>query len=473
MPNVGTSTDGVYFRASDGTCLWGTVRRLGQFHAAFDIFSESCGLRVSESLKDLTIVLHGREFYKGRAVVRGLLHTGPTWACEVELSEQQWQDPIYARPAVLNGALQEAFSDFLRHWAEAYQVLPSYKSVIADMHTFFSGLRIWLDQLEAAQKTYQGTSPHADLNSCLPAIAEKVVPCVNELFRRFEACCSEIPPELLPAHRSYMRRQLHALTLCAPFAHRTFHKPLGYAGDYEMVNMIVRNGWEGSSFYAQIVNKWFLLQPPAEAHRNRITYLTESLISEASRVMRLKRPLRVLSLGCGPAHEVQRFLKLSPLSKEAHITLLDFDRETIDHVTGILRNLEHLHHRSAELCLVQESVFQLLKEGETEKDKPAADRYDLAYCAGLFDYLADSVCRKLLAYMFRRLESGGLLIATNVHPSNPLRNGMEHLLDWHLIHRNARDMLALAADLRELGEARVLADPTGVNVFLEIRKPER
>ena len=42
-------------------------------------------------------------------------------------------------------------------------------------------------------------------------------------------------------HEAYLRRHLHPLLLCSPFAYRTYQKPLGYAGDYEMVNMIVRD----------------------------------------------------------------------------------------------------------------------------------------------------------------------------------------------------------------------------------------
>lgn len=472
MPNATLTQEGVWFRTASGGCFWGSIRRLGRFSVVFDVFSESCEVRISEILQNVTITIRGREVYKGRAVVRALLQGGPTWTCEAELSESAWQDHVYESPAILNGALEEAFCEFMEHWAEAYQIIPAYKSVIADMHTFFSGLRLWLDQVELVQKMYGDPSAHGHGVPVARAVAGRVIPCINELFARFEKCCAEIPEDLLPAHRSYMRRQLHPLTLCAPFAHRTFHKPLGYAGDYEMVNMIVRNGWEGPSLYAQVVNKWFLEQPPAEAHRNRIAYLTDSLIQEAVRVVNRRRRPRVLNLACGPAHEIQRFLSSSPLSNEAQITLLDFDRETIDHAAQALQRLARQYHRTTAFTFVQESVFQLLKDRESGRAGQPTETYDVVYCAGLFDYLADAVCRRLLGYMFRHLEPGGLLIATNVHPSNPLRNGMEHLLDWHLIHRSAADMEALAAELRECGEVRVLADPTGVNVFLQVRKPE-
>ena len=72
--------------------------------------------------------------------------------------------------------------------------------------------------------------------------------------------------------------------LCSPFAYRTYQKPLGYAGDYEMVNMLLRNPQEGSSVFAKVLNVWFLAQPPAQAHRNRIQYLTQKLMEESARL---------------------------------------------------------------------------------------------------------------------------------------------------------------------------------------------
>jgi hypothetical protein len=48
---------------------------------------------------------------------------------------------------------------------------------------------------------------------------------------------------------------------------------------------------------------------------------------------------------------------------------------------------------------------------------------------------------------------------------------MEHLLDWHLIYRNGRQMEALRPDGVDADAACVRCDDTGVNVFLVVRKP--
>jgi extracellular factor (EF) 3-hydroxypalmitic acid methyl ester biosynthesis protein len=48
---------------------------------------------------------------------------------------------------------------------------------------------------------------------------------------------------------------------------------------------------------------------------------------------------------------------------------------------------------------------------------------------------------------------------------------MEHLLDWHLIYRNARQLSELCPPQAPAAEATACSDVTGVNLFLEVRKP--
>jgi extracellular factor (EF) 3-hydroxypalmitic acid methyl ester biosynthesis protein len=44
-------------------------------------------------------------------------------------------------------------------------------------------------------------------------------------------------------------------------------------------------------------------------------------------------------------------------------------------------------------------------------------------------------------------------------------------LEWHLIYRSSAEMLALRPEAASADDTRVVSDPTGVNVYLEIRKP--
>ncbi|MGC3960498.1 MAG: hypothetical protein QM813_21985 [Verrucomicrobiota bacterium] len=192
---------------------------------------------------------------------------------------------------------------------------------------FLQDLQRWLDQLELAGRNFSPTGQPS--NDALLQLSDEVTQAFTALHERFEEVGASVPLEHKAAHAHFTQRQLHPLTLCSPFAHRTYHKPLGYAGDYEMVNMMLRSPFEGNTLYAKMLNAWFVKQWPAEAHRNRITYLVDRLEEEGLRGARRKQPVRVLNLGCGPAHELVKFFAESSLCDHVELTLWDFNDETI------------------------------------------------------------------------------------------------------------------------------------------------
>jgi extracellular factor (EF) 3-hydroxypalmitic acid methyl ester biosynthesis protein len=367
--------------------------------------------------------------------------------------------------------LQGQFREFLAEWQKLYQLNSQYKLIVVDMRSFFSALKLWLDQVEMNLRVTSAGDTTALENEITDQVAAEVVPCVNELFARLESVAAALPATVLPAHRSYLRAQMHPLVLCSPFSYRTFAKPLGYAGDYEMVNMIARNRPEGGSLYAKVVNTWFIRQPPAEAHRNRLQYLEAKLVEETLRQVRAGRPARILNLACGPAHEVREFIAHQAVAEQAELTMLDFNGETLRHLQAAVAEVCRRSGRRVRVSYVEKSVFQLLKDSARRKSTASDGHFDYVYCAGLFDYLKDDVCAQLTGLMYRWLAPGGLLVLTNVESGNPLRHGMDHLLDWPLEYRDGPQMLKLKPETVAPEDVRVWSDVTGVNVFMEIRKP--
>lgn len=251
--------------------------------------------------------------------------------------------------------------------------------------------------------------------------------------------------------------------------YRIFQKPLGYAGDYEMVNMILRDPCEGSSLFAKILNVYILSQAPAEAHRNRVKYLTQRLTEETRRIARTGKMARILNLGCGPAKEVQEFLVQDDISERAQLTLLDFNDETLAYTGRLVEEIKSKGRRFTPVQTVKKSVHQILKEAGRPKDE--SQLYDFIYCAGLFDYLSDRICKRLMNIFYDMLAPGGLVVATNVDSSNPIRNVMEYIFEWHLVYRNNDQFEALKPDAAQPGTFTVKADHTGANIFIEVRKP--
>ncbi len=460
----------VLFRNSQGGEARGTLLRLTRDEAVFEVYNPYSIVQASEVLDNFQVFMTDRLVYSGRAVVQGLVNTGLMLVCDVSLDDA-WVDVDIFLPLNEQKRLLGEFNAFQSEWQRVQQILPDYKVVVADVGSFFLDLRRWLERLELGIRS----SPNADRDAMEREVIEQlrpeVLPAIDRLFARFEDVANTVSEDLLPLHRTYVKRQLHPFVLSAPFAYRTYQKPLGYAGDYEMVNMILGDPFLGGSLFAKVLNVWLLAQPSAQAHRNRVAYLARRLEEEVRRCASRGARARVLNLGCGPAGEVQRFLAESPISDMADLVLLDFNDETLDFVRRRLGELVEKHHRQTRITYEKRSVHQILKDSSRAPGPSASGGYDLIYCAGLFDYLSDRICKRLMSYFYELLAPGGVLISTNVDASNPNRNSMDLILEWHLIYRTAPQMLELAPEQDDRADRHVKPDPTGVNIFLEARKP--
>jgi extracellular factor (EF) 3-hydroxypalmitic acid methyl ester biosynthesis protein len=290
---------------------------------------------------------------------------------------------------------------------------------------------------------------------------------LGEQFAQFEMEASQIPEDEITSHKSFIQRDLHPLLLRSPFIYRSFQKPLGYAGDYEMVNMILGEPRQGTSTYSKIINKLFLEGGPPKAHRNRIDELVKALTKAVEQADREGRQLRVLNVGCGPAVEIQRFIRTHPLADRCEFRLVDFNEETLNYTKSKIDEAIKDSGRKPKVEFVHQSVNSLLKQAAQRKGTIPTETFDFVYCAGLFDYLSDRVCSRMLELFYRWAKPNGTVLVTNVHPSNTGLYIMEYLMEWHLIYRNERELLNLAP---KLGRHEVYGEETGQNIILEINK---
>ncbi|HXF09916.1 MAG TPA: hypothetical protein VN625_03965, partial [Desulfuromonadaceae bacterium] len=311
----------VRFKTTDGTALRGKPVRIARHTLVFELYSPSSLPRFSEALTDFKVNLQDRAMYSGRAVVRNVVDAGAVVTCEVKLNEADWVPlALTIAQAFTQGNLVREFQSFLAEWQKSYKILPEFKVAIADLQMILMELRLWLDKVQLEVDS-QPREVRGQIERVLISdLRGLILGSVGHLLEKFELVAQKIGPEDRPAHIAYMQHQIHPFVLTAPFIHRTFTKPLGYAGDYEMVSMMVRDPYEGNSLFAKILNYIFLQTPPVEAHRNRLTYLTQMLRDETvrARAQRKGNRVRVFNLGCGPAKEIQDFITHHHISDSAH-----------------------------------------------------------------------------------------------------------------------------------------------------------
>jgi len=460
------SSDGsdsrVTFHAGGGVWLRGIPVSIARHAVVFEMYNPQVDPQVSESLGDFKIIRQDRTVYAGHAVVRNLVDAGTKIICEAALDEAAWNN---AAITVKTG-LKEDFTKFVAEWQKSFRVLPEYKLIIAELHTFLADLRLWLDHIESNIRCAPAAQQARLEIEAIDQLRGPVIASLNNMFEPFEILADKIPKELQASHRSYGQRLLHPYLLCAPFINRCYTKPLGYAGDYEMMNMIVRNKLEGDSLYAKLVNQYLLDQIGPMAVRGRVDFLHGKIVAETSRIARTGRKAKIFCIACGPAWEAVNFIAGHPLADMADFRFLDFNEETLRYTTGKVNEVKRQNQRKTPVEFVRNSIQNLLRGKDTKPE------FDLIYCSGLYDYLSDSVILAANTNLYDRLNPGGRLVVGNFAPALPVRNFIEHFLEWFLIYRNSQEMLALSPTQAAKDDCMVRAEPTGTNIFLEAYKPE-
>ena len=466
---IGDVRDGlVTFRTSQGLEVRATLLRLTRYAATIEVYGPDIVIRTSEVLGEFKVFVRDQPVYSGRSVVQQAVNTGTATVCHMVLDDSSFDVGFFATIGQ-KGEMRQRFVEFLGEWEKVCKVRPEFKLAVADIETFLLGFRRWMEQVELGIRSSPTSNRVQQERVVVDELAPQVIPVLDALFERFEALAEDLEEDLRPLHRSYIQRHLHPIVLCAPFAYRSYQKPLGYAGDYEMVNMMLRDPQEGTSLFAKVFNVWLLHQGSAAAHRNRSVLLKQRLIEEAATAARAGRKARILNLGCGPAREIQDFMAESELSNWTQFTLMDFNDETLQHAGQVLRQKQLEYRRSTSIELVKKSVQQLLKDMVRADGLSRGKSYDFIYCAGLFDYLPDRTCRRLMTLLYQSLAPRGLVLATNVSPFNPNRGSLELILDWHLTYRDAAELAKLRPEGLPEEAVHIHGDLTGVNVFMEAR----
>lgn len=456
----------VTFRNSQGEAARGTITSLQRRSLVMEVYNPYSIVQVSEVLSDLTIRSGTHTIYRGKAVVVSLMNTGLMAVVSVALIDEWSELGVY-------GAGQARIGDearqFVDGWMERFRISEGYMVAVGKIRAFLAEVARWTDQadLSSSLPRTEGGSLRSDV---FMELATPVITAAADYFADLECEIASVIDVDQDGSRRFAQNAIHPLILRAPFVYRTFAKPLGYAGDYEMVNQILSDVQQGPSTYFQIINALFLASPVAEAHRNRIDILERSMARAAEEAAAAGRVHSVLNIGCGPAQEIERFIRCGKNLDRLRFKLIDFSQETLDYTRDRLNKAMADVGQRVDIEFHQDSVHNLLKRASKETQDPAQASFDFVYCAGLFDYLSDKVCARLLEYLKARTRPGGRILVTNVHSSNRQRGVMEHLLEWHLIYRDEAGMVSILPSPRQ--PEQIYTDPTGVNVFAEFLTPE-
>ena len=449
----------VGFRNAEGESARGTIINLQRKSLVMEVYNPYSIVQVSEVLGELTVRFGSNIAYLGKAVVISLVNTGLTAIVSVTLIDE-WRE--LNDVVVVPGAVRAEAQAFVQDWANRFQIRRDYQIVVNETRAYLADVSRWIEQVDLSESL-----PKVDGQLRTDVFYELAVPLMEKMKFYFDALNGEaslIENELASTHRSFVQSTLHPLLLRAPFVFRTYTKPLGYAGDYQMVNQILDDPRQGPSTYFQMVNTAFLQTAVVIAHRNRIDILVDFLSRMADAAQQAGKTFRILNVGCGPAIEIQRFLLSYPHPELLSFELVDFSEETLVWTREKLSSIIKQIGKPVVINYVHDSVHQLLKR-RIDPQQAGTREFNAVYCAGLFDYLSDKVCSRITAHFAARTHPGGSLLITNVHSNNPEKFSMEQILDWHLVYRDEVKMAEILPG--QCGEPKIYTDSTKVNVFAE------
>ncbi len=453
----------IKFKNSQQDNTTGTLVQITRNTVVMEVYNPHSIVQLSEVLNDLHIRREKQTIYKGRAVVNSLVNTGLMLIVSATLIDP-WQD--LAEILTDNQAIDTEIQRFITDYTKTHELNQDFQLSVINIRSFLHELNRWLEQLDF---NHEDESNHISTQiSIIEKIHPHLLDTIHGLFADFEQKAQQIKKVDIIYHKLFAQQHLHSLLLCAPGPRRVYDKPLGYAGDYEMMNMMQRSPIEGANVYASIINKEFIDFAISKSVSNRTDTLVNYLQQETTRVKNQGEKFSSISIACGPALELQRFVRNSELSEDCEFNLIDFDDNALNYAQEKIKESAHDAKRFISLRAKKESVHILLKNSAKNKMGEHDEQHDLVYCSGLFDYLSDKVCTRLLELFYQWVKPGGMIYITNMHTSNPNQQMMEYIMEWFLIYRNEEQMRTMAP---HLGTQRISYDKTGVNIGLEIRKP--
>jgi extracellular factor (EF) 3-hydroxypalmitic acid methyl ester biosynthesis protein len=386
---------------------------------------------------------------------------------DVALGRLVFKDRIYDFSGLLGrrviSDLQERVNHLPMAWNRRQAISNEFRAFVADL----------LFDLQVYRSVFE------DLDGRLAAESEQTRKELQSIARqqeypRFRTWLDERVAELERHTRSlsraqheqhgfYFRKMLRDFILSSAILFRTNTKPRGYAGDSEVMRLIYENEFRGPTVFSQFMHKYPVEVAAAQAVRNRRRLVGE-WIRERMANHTPENPLRVLSVACGPAEELQEILLAPEDVGKVHVTLLDQDPEALAQAGEVIERVEHKLGVKPQAATVCTSVRTML--GKTKGEDRS---YDFIYSMGLFDYLTDTTATAVLSWLYSKLAENGELVVGNFHARNPSRVFMDYWADWTLWYRTEGQMLRLVDSLPG-AKTRIDFEESGCQIFLHMTK---
>lgn len=349
--------------------------------------------------------------------------------------------------------------------AQQLYVTPEYRRLCSDVVFMLRRYRNILDRYEtaAARGTARDRARLADAFAmCAPRFMAEWRALWDEGYEAVQPMLED--RRAVAAAKRFTETVVTPELLDGPIWRRSFEKPLGYPGDFQIMNYVYTGDDAGEGAYARLCHR--IGVEVGMCVRTRMEMVAEDL---RGLLTGDGGACTVTSLGCGSAAEVITVLADDKANRPVTFTLIDQDAQALTCAYNKAFPLTNNgRRRQAQVNCLHLSFAQLLSGVANFAGFP---KQDLVYCTGLLDYLPDQQAQMIVAGLFNQVKPGGTLIIGNMkaHTNNVWALGF--VLDWELIYRDEAQMYELAK-LTRPASMDLRLDPTGYNYMLYLTAPQ-
>lgn len=344
------------------------------------------------------------------------------------------------------------------------EVPTEYKVFCADM---LDTMATYRHQIEKEITPFEASLTAAEMDGLLREMEEGVDQSWRSVLLRANALV--LPFKYDEKTRTRMKRYTENVVtpeMCkGALQHRCFHKPMGYPGDFEIMNAFYDHVPKGADTYARLVDLLGLMAGrPVSARMHRVTEELERLTAS----MPDQQHFHVMSVGAGPAREFKRYFENgSGEGKGFSITLVDPEEKALECAIKNIYSSIRTGISSVMVAGMNTSFTEMLRPQSTFRHLPPQD---FIYSAGLTDYLNPKLTRSLIKKLYEKVKPGGSVLIGNVtDAADGMYWSAEYAVDWTMYFRNKAEMEAIAEDMP--GEVSLGTDPTGSYYMLTLTKP--
>ena len=340
----------------------------------------------------------------------------------------------------------------------------AYKSFCAEVLAFVGG---YLDRIDLHLEPIADKLSYKEENELVLALVDAA----REPWRKILCDGNRLviathnDPEMRSALKTFTEKVVTRELVGGASWARSYFKPMGYPGDYQIMNYMYDHCPEGASLRAKFLHMLGVVA--GEPIVSRMQKLASLIVDTSNQNQQASDATRIMSIGCGPARELEPILSQSPKTQNWVVTLVD---QEVDALHYAVSNALRLDERARLKTNALNISFKEMMTGAGYRAE--IGNQDVVYSAGLVDYFSPLLAMRFVNRMYDFLKPGGRLIIGNV---NMKETGtlwaMDYVLDWSLYFRNEEEMMAMARDLPKGAKVEIVPDALDAVLFLVVSKP--